>query len=119
MAHLLDLHQNYEWMVVVQYHWHMQFHPYHCQEMLDGSYSGWAQPDQLLMSQYLFGCMRATTGTSSLRSGTGKSKRDIGNETCFAFNKGLCLTSPCPDGHIHKCRRCGASDHNEKTCKKT
>ncbi|KAF8224100.1 hypothetical protein L208DRAFT_1313360 [Tricholoma matsutake] len=117
MAHLLDLHQNYEWMAVVQYH--MQFHLHHRKEMLNGSYSGWAQPDQLLMPQYLFGCMHATTSTSSSCSGSGKSKCDVSSETCFAFNKGSCLTSPCPDGSIHKCCKCSATDHGEKTCKKT
>ncbi|KAF8229660.1 hypothetical protein L208DRAFT_1479816 [Tricholoma matsutake] len=117
MAHLLDLHQNYKWMAVVQYH--MQFHLHCCQEMLNGSYSGWAQPDQLLMSQYLFSRMHATGGTSSLCSGSGKSKCDVSSETHFAFNKGSCLTSPCLDGHIHKCRKCSATDHGEKTCKKT
>lgn len=112
-AHLLDLHQNYEWTAVVQYH--MQFHLHCRQEMLNGSYSGWAQPDQLLMSQYLFGHMCATGGTPSSHSGTGKSKRDVSGETCFAFNKGSCSTSPCLDGCIHKCCKCSAADHGEKT----
>ncbi|GLB35400.1 hypothetical protein LshimejAT787_0209650 [Lyophyllum shimeji] len=116
-AHLLELHQHYEWTAVLQYH--MQFHLHRRQEMLSGSYAGWAQPDQLLMSQYLFGRMRAAGGASSSRSGSGKSKRDVSAETCFAFNKGSCSTSPCPDGRVHKCRKCGASDHGEKTCKKS
>ncbi|KAF8237877.1 hypothetical protein L208DRAFT_1245138 [Tricholoma matsutake] len=117
MAHLLDLHQNYKWTAVVQYH--MQFHLHCHQEMLNGSYSGWAQPNQLLMSKYLFGHMRATGGTSSSCSGSGKSKHNVSSKTCFAFNKGSCLTSPCLDRCIHKCCKCSATDHGEKTCKKT
>jgi hypothetical protein len=115
-AHLLELHQTYEWTAVVQYH--MQFHLHRQQEMINGSYSGWGRPDQLLMSQYLFGRFRSTNTSSSSRSGPGKSKRDMSSETCFAFNKGSCTTSPCPDGRVHKCRKCSGVDHGEKTCKK-
>jgi hypothetical protein len=115
-AHLLELHQNFEWTAVVQYH--MQFHLYCHQEMIDGTYSGWSQPDQLLMSQYLFGCAR-TVGASLSHSGSGKSKCDVSGETCFAFNKGSCTMLPCPDGCAHKCCKCGGVDHGERTCKKT
>lgn len=115
-AHLIDLHQTHEWSAVVQYH--MQFHLHRRQEMINGSYVGWGQPDQLLMSQYLFNRLRGTGSASSSRSGSGKPKRDTSGETCFAFNKGSCSATPCPDGRIHKCRKCNSVDHGEKTCKK-
>ncbi|KAF9459368.1 hypothetical protein BDZ94DRAFT_1146997, partial [Collybia nuda] len=51
-----DLHQLYNWSAVVQYH--MEFHLHCHQEMSNGVYSGWAQPDNMLMTCYLFGCAR-------------------------------------------------------------
>ncbi|KAJ6610431.1 hypothetical protein B0H10DRAFT_1643772, partial [Mycena sp. CBHHK59/15] len=51
-AHLLELHQRYEWSAVVQYH--MQFHLIRRREMADGDYSGWGHTDADLMNQYLY-----------------------------------------------------------------
>ncbi|KAF5379033.1 hypothetical protein D9615_006010 [Tricholomella constricta] len=112
ITHLLELHQRYEWSAVVQYH--MQFHLHRRQEMLTGSYTGWSQPDNLLMTEYLFGRQRASVSASPLSSS--KPKMDISNQTCFAFNKGTCTASPCPNSRIHKCRKCGNLGHMEKDC---
>ncbi|KAH0582292.1 hypothetical protein J132_04999 [Termitomyces sp. J132] len=112
LSHLASLNQKYEWAAVLQYHIH--FHLNRRQEMLAGSYTGWARPDDLLLTEFCLGNARALAAS---RKTVGKRKRDISTETCFAFNKGTCSTSPCPDGRIHKCRRC-SKDHSEKDCKK-
>ncbi|KAF5384159.1 hypothetical protein D9615_003180 [Tricholomella constricta] len=101
ITHLLELHQRYEWSAVVQYH--MQFHLHRRQEMLTGSYTGWSQPDNLLMTEYLFGRQRSSTTASTPSRISNKPKTDISSQTCFAFNKGSCTTTPCPNGRIHKC----------------
>ncbi|KAJ7511478.1 hypothetical protein B0H11DRAFT_1641093, partial [Mycena galericulata] len=56
-AHLLELHQRYEWSAIVQYH--MQFHLIRRREMADGDYSGWGHTDADLMNQYLYDRRRA------------------------------------------------------------
>ncbi|KNZ77241.1 hypothetical protein J132_06236 [Termitomyces sp. J132] len=114
LSHLANLNQKYEWAAVLQYHIH--FHLNRRQEMLAGSYTGWSKPDDLLLTEFCLGNARAP---NTSRKSTGKHDRDISSETCFAYNKGMCTTSPCPDGRVHKCRRCGAKDHTEKDCKKT
>ncbi|KNZ71285.1 hypothetical protein J132_00074 [Termitomyces sp. J132] len=114
ISHLTSLNQKYEWTAVLQYHVH--FHLSRRQEMLTGSYAGWARPDDLLLTEFCLGNARAM---SSVRKSTGRQDRDVSSETCFAYNKGSCTISPCPDGRVHKCRKCGAKDHPEKDCKKT
>lgn len=116
MAHIMELHQNYDWNAVIQYH--MQFHLYRRQEMRDGSYAGWALPDSLLIAQYLTGHARAASASTSRSAKTTSTKRDIAGETCYSFNRGFC-TTPCSAGRAHKCRKCSAADHAEKDCKAT
>ncbi|KAG6876671.1 hypothetical protein C0992_012133 [Termitomyces sp. T32_za158] len=112
-SHLMNLNQKYEWAAVLQYHVH--FYLNRRQEMLAGSYAGWAKPDDLLLTEFCLGNARMPAAS---RKPAGKRDRDVSSETCFAFNKGTCTASPCPDGRVHKCRKCGGKEHGEKDCKK-
>ncbi|KIK00518.1 hypothetical protein K443DRAFT_664847 [Laccaria amethystina LaAM-08-1] len=115
MAHILVLHQQYQWGAVLQYHF--DFHYLRRPEMRDGDYSGWARTDAELMNRHLFGHFKvASEGDSGSSASTSKTRAE---QVCFAFNKGECTTSPCPGGCVHKCRKCSAMGHGEKDCKKT
>ena len=112
IAHILDLHQRYEWLAVVEYHIH--FHLRHRCEMADGNYNGWLQADPDLLNSFVYDRQRSTRAEGS----RGLTKKDVKDQVCFAYNKGDCLTSPCPSGRLHKCWKCGSSEHGEKACKK-
>ena len=113
IAHVLDLHQRYEWLAVVEYHIH--FHLRRRCEMADGNYNGWLQADPDLLNSYVYDRRRSSNRSEGSR---GSAKRDVKDQVCFAFNKGDCLTSPCPSGRLHKCRKCSSSEHGERNCKK-
>ncbi|PCH39402.1 hypothetical protein WOLCODRAFT_141248 [Wolfiporia cocos MD-104 SS10] len=51
LAHLVCLHEEYHWSVVLQYH--MRFHAARMQEMCRGEYTGWAHADLPLLMQIL------------------------------------------------------------------
>ncbi|KAG6894611.1 hypothetical protein C0993_011139 [Termitomyces sp. T159_Od127] len=53
ISHLASLNQKYEWAAVLQYHIH--FYLNRRQEMLTGSYTGWAKPDDLLLTEFCLG----------------------------------------------------------------
>ncbi|KAJ7151255.1 hypothetical protein C8R46DRAFT_914220 [Mycena filopes] len=116
--HLHDMHQRFEWSAVVEYHLH--YHLIRRREMANGDYSGWGPSDGELMNRFLFSRPRlnpdSKRGTSSA-SPKSKSSKPISEQFCFNFNKGDCTSSPCPDGRMHKCRKCNG-DHTEKTCKR-
>jgi hypothetical protein len=116
-AHLLELHHQYQWGAVLQYHF--DFHYLRRPEMRDGDYSGWARTDAELMNRHLFGHFRNAREGANRSSSSSSSSKTRAEQVCFAFNKGECSTSPCPGGRVHKCRKCGAMDHGEKNCKKT
>ncbi|KAG6895022.1 hypothetical protein C0992_003479 [Termitomyces sp. T32_za158] len=88
ISHLASLNQKYEWTAVLQYHIH--FHLNRWQEMLAGSYTGWAKPDALLLTEFCLGNARKRTS----RKPAGKRDRDVGSETCFAL-----LKAPVPLPH--------------------
>ncbi|KAJ6583346.1 hypothetical protein DFH09DRAFT_1435721 [Mycena vulgaris] len=72
-AHLLKLHQRYEW-----------------REMADGDYSGWGHTDADLMNQYLYDRRRPPPRDNSQRlssSPKSKSTKSVGEQVCFAYNK--------------------------------
>ncbi|KAG6882044.1 hypothetical protein C0993_012132, partial [Termitomyces sp. T159_Od127] len=74
-SHLMNLNQKYEWSAVLQYHIH--FHLNHRQEMLAGSYAGWAKPDNLLLTKFCLGNVRAP---NTSRRTAGKRERDVSSE---------------------------------------
>ena len=111
-THILDLHQRYDWLAVVEYCIH--FHLRHQCEMADGNYNGWLQADPDLLNSFVYDRRRSARTEPSC----GSTKKDVKDQVCFAYNKGDCLTSPCPSGRLHKCRKCGSSEHGEKACKK-
>lgn len=115
IAHILDLHQRYEWLAVVEYHIH--FHLRRRCELADGNYNGWLQADPDLLNSYVYDRRRSARSEVS-RGSAGSTKKDVKDQVCFTFNKGDCLTSPCPSGRLHKCRKCNSSEHGEKHCKK-
>ena len=50
----------------------------------------------------------------------GKGKSGVKKQVCYAWNRDAegCPT-PCPNGRIHVCEKCGESDHKGKDCKRT
>ena len=112
IAHILDLHQRYEWLAVVEYHIH--FHLRRRCEMAEGDYNGWLRADPDLLNSYVYDRRRIVRSEVSRAS----SKKDVKDQVCFAFNKGDCSASTCPSGRLHKCRKCGSTQHGEKACKK-
>lgn len=77
IAHILDLHQRYEWLAVVEYHIH--FHLRRRCEMADGNYNGWLQADPDLLSSYVYDRRRPTRLNGSRAS----SKKDVRDQVCF------------------------------------
>ncbi|KAF8495002.1 hypothetical protein JB92DRAFT_3230303, partial [Gautieria morchelliformis] len=81
------------------------FHNRHLAEMRERDYSGWRIMDAELTSLYLYGNPKVASSKVS-QSGSSSTVK----QSCFAFQSGKC-SSPCAQGHIHKCKICGNSNH--------
>ena len=81
IAHILDLHQHYDWLAVVEYHIH--FHLCCWCEMADGNYNGWLQADPDLLNSFVYDRHRSACTEPS----RGSTKKDVKDQVCFAYNK--------------------------------
>lgn len=118
-AHLSSLNRQFQWNAVLQYH--KSFFLARRREMARGEYSGWLRPDVVLMSQYVYSHPRIQSHPSSSKSSrlaSNSAKQPVAAQICFAYNKGSCTSSPCPNGRIHKCQKCDALDHGALNCSK-
>ena len=107
IAHILDLHQQYEWPAMVKYHIH--FHLQQRCKMADGDYNGWLWADPDLLNSFVYNCCHLAHHESSHSS----FKKDLKDQVCFTFNKGDCTASPLISGHLHKCHKCASTEHRE------
>src|SRR5467141_936153 len=114
MSGLYKLQIEYEWPQVLEYHF--MFHNHCIVEMQEGSYGGWEHVDADLMSLHLFGHPKARPAKPSSQPAWPIPK-DVSKQFCHAFTTGKC-TSPCKSGRIHKCRKCGSTDHSASSCSK-
>ena len=122
VSHILDLSTRFQWSAVVRYH--LRFHEARIAKMEEGDYSGWTQMDLNLMAETLIGWElkkeRSDSGRSSSDSASSRPGRSSKSQQyCFGFGRGDCTSTPCPDGRMHKCRKCDATDHGDKACSKT
>ena len=110
IVHLFTLNCQFQWNAFLQYH-KAYFLSWHC-KMARGDYSGWLCSDVLLMNEHLYGhphIQNHSGPSKGSQSATISAKQPVAAQTCFAFNKGTCTSSPCPNGCIHKCQKCNAS----------
>jgi hypothetical protein len=106
-SHLSALNCQFQWNTVLQYH--KLFFLSRRREMTKGDYSGWSQPAILLMSEHVYGHPHIQNHPSSSEHNCPVSnsvEQPVAAQMCFAFNKGSCSLSPCPNRHIHKCQKC-------------
>jgi hypothetical protein len=119
-GHLLALSRQFQWSAVLQYH---KSYFLSCRrEMARGDYSGWSRPDILLMTEHVYGHPRVQNHPSLSRisrPASNSAKQPVTAQTCFAFNKGACNLSPCPNGRVHKCQKCKGTDHGASSCNKS
>lgn len=118
-GHLSALNRRFQWNAVLQYH--KSYFLSRRREMTRGNYTGWLQPDILLMNEHLFRHLRIQNHpnlSKNSRLASNSAKQPVATQTCFAFNKGSCTSSPCPKSRIHRCQNCNASDHGASNCSK-
>ncbi|KAF6765524.1 hypothetical protein DFP72DRAFT_867991 [Ephemerocybe angulata] len=120
VSHIIDLSTRYQWEAVVRYH--TRFHDARLVDMEEGDYSGWGRKDIDLMADVLVGWEvrdkgRSAAGSSGSKSDKSTSSLPITQQVCWDFNKGHCSTTPCPNGRIHKCRKCSSTEHGQHACK--
>lgn len=121
VSHIIDLSTRYQWEAVVRYH--SRFHDARLVDMEEGDYSGWGKKDIDLMADTLVGWEVRDKGRST-GGGSGSKSSDksaaslpITQQVCWDYNKGHCSATPCPNGRIHKCRKCNSTDHGQHACK--
>ena len=96
IGHLSTLNCQFQWNVVLQYH-KAYFLSWH-HEMARGDYSEWLHSDVLLMNEHFYGHPHIQNYSGPLKgsqSATNSTKQPVAAQTCFAFNKKTCTSSPC------------------------
>jgi len=114
IRNLTEFSHQYQWSAVLRYH--NEFHLMRHQEMLRGDYTGWGKKDGELIASYLIGFGLPRNSDRKASSTPAKAQTPIEKQTCFAFETGTCTSLPCPNGRLHKCRKCGSADHGVKAC---
>ncbi|KAJ7173151.1 hypothetical protein C8R46DRAFT_892720, partial [Mycena filopes] len=121
VSYLTELHQQFKWSAVVIYH--VEFHTIRLWDMKAGDYSGWARPDQSLLSRLVLmhPLLPPSSSTpSTARASSSKPKKaslPVEQQVCYDWNSGICKTSPCPSKRRHVCRNC-EGDHPGSACPK-
>ncbi|KAJ7786684.1 hypothetical protein B0H14DRAFT_2231534, partial [Mycena olivaceomarginata] len=97
LSHLTTLVTEYKWPVVIEYH--TPFFNRRCNDMLTGSYEGWATLDIRLLSSYVYPHRKAP---NIMLSKLSKKATSPATKPCRKFNAGTC-SSPCAWKHPHIC----------------
>ena len=120
-GHLSTLNRQFQWNAVLQYH--KSYFLARRREMTRGDYSGWLRSDLLLLTEHVYGHARTQnhlgSSSKSSRPASNAAKQPVSSQICFSFNKGSCMSSPCPSGRIHKCQKCDSPDHGASSCTKS
>ncbi|KAJ3793701.1 hypothetical protein GGU11DRAFT_691260 [Lentinula aff. detonsa] len=105
-AHLIKITSEYEWSAVVGYH--MAFFNKRRREMQNGDYFGWGKVDMELRGEHLYNAPRLSFPSNPSSKSSRKNPPSTPNklEPCRKFDQGLCLTTPCPFGCPHVCKKC-------------
>jgi hypothetical protein len=108
LSHLTTLVTEYEWPAVLEYH--TLFFNRRRNDMLTGSYEGWATSDIGLLSSYVYPHRKVPNVTSK----SSKKATSPATEPCRKFNAGTC-SSPCAWKRPHICSSPGCGKEHPLT----
>ncbi|KAF7293676.1 Integrase/recombinase xerD [Mycena indigotica] len=108
LTHISTLATEYEWAAVLEYH--TLYFNRRRNEMLEGSYEGWAEPEIGLLSSHVYPHRKPISVSAKATS----KKPPSSTDPCRNYNLGKCA-SPCAWGRPHICSSPGCGKEHPLT----